>query len=109
MAVTISGNQDVVFDYDEIARTATTMGTKLTDISTELTNLETTVSNLLQDGLVFEKASPALQSAYENFSKQMGESAANIKAYADSFNDIAEAIAESDQTIANDVAAAQEG
>jgi hypothetical protein len=63
MAVTISGNQDVVFDYDEIARTATTMG----------------------------------------------ESAANIKAYADSFNDIAEAIAESDQTIANDVAAAQEG
>ncbi|WP_155055967.1 WXG100 family type VII secretion target [Streptomyces blattellae] len=104
----MAGNQDVVFDYDEIARTATTMGTKLTDISTELTDLETTVSNLLQDGLVFEKASPALQSAYDSFSKQMQESAANIKAYAESFNDIATAIAESDTTIANDVAAAQE-
>ncbi|GGS40303.1 WXG100 family type VII secretion target [Streptomyces griseoviridis] len=97
---------DVLFDYDEIARVATTMGTKLTDISNELTNLETTVSALLQDGLVFEKASPALQNAYNDFSNQMKTSAKNIQEYANTFNDIAQSIAESDQTIATDIQSA---
>ncbi|WP_320784299.1 WXG100 family type VII secretion target [Streptomyces sp. CRN 30] len=94
---------DVYFDYDEIARTATTMGTKLTDISNELTSLETTVSALLQDGLVFEKASPALQNAYNDFSNQMKTSAKNIQEYANMFNNIADSIAESDQTIATEI------
>lgn len=94
---------DVLVDYDEIARVATTMGSKLSDISSELTNLETTVSGLLQDGLVFEKASPALQNAYTDFSNQMKTSAKNIQEYANTFNDIAKSLSESDQTIATDV------
>ncbi|MEU6440617.1 WXG100 family type VII secretion target [Streptomyces sp. NPDC047046] len=100
---------DVLFDYDEIARVATTMGTKLSDISTELGDLETTVSGLLQDGLVFEKASPALQEAYQDFSNQMKTSAKNIQEYANTFNDIAKAIADSDGDIATGVKNAQSG
>ncbi|MFJ3822117.1 WXG100 family type VII secretion target [Streptomyces nodosus] len=103
----MAGTADVVVDYNEIARVATTMGTKLSDISDELTNLETTVSGLLHDGLVFEKASPALQAAYEDFSNQMKTSAKNIQDYADSFNQIADSLAESDQKIAADVQKAQ--
>ncbi|WP_210574435.1 hypothetical protein [Streptomyces sp. GESEQ-4] len=102
-----AGNPDVLFDYDEIARAATTMGNKLTDISNELTDLETTVSGLLQDGLVFEKASPALKDAYDAFSKQMKSSASNIGEYGKSFQDIGESIAQSDQDIANEVIKAQ--
>ncbi|WP_330290925.1 hypothetical protein [Streptomyces sp. NBC_00576] len=102
-----AGNPDVLFDYDEIARAATTMGNKLTDISNELANLETTVSGLLQDGLVFEKASPALKDAYDAFSKQMKSSASNIGEYGKSFTEIGNSIAESDQDIANEVLKAQ--
>ncbi|MET9135208.1 WXG100 family type VII secretion target [Streptomyces antibioticus] len=100
---------DVLFDYDEIARTATTMGTKLSDISSELSDLESYVSGLLQDGLVFEKASPALQTAYDDFSNQMKTSAKNIQEYANTFNDIAKAIAESDSSIATEVQNAGQG
>ncbi|MGW3647887.1 WXG100 family type VII secretion target [Streptomyces sp. NPDC000878] len=102
-----AANPDVLFDYDEIGRAATTMGTKLTDISNELTELETTVSGLLQDGLVFEKASPALKDAYDAFSKQMKSSAANIGEYGKSFQDIGDSIAQSDTDIANEVIKAQ--
>ena len=102
-----AANPDVLFDYDEIGRAATTMGNKLTDISNELTDLETTVSGLLQDGLVFEKASPALKDAYDAFSKQMQTSASNIGEYGKSFTDIGESIAQSDTDIANEVIKAQ--
>ncbi|WTW99427.1 WXG100 family type VII secretion target [Streptomycetaceae bacterium NBC_01309] len=94
---------DVNIDFDEIATTATTMGTKLSDISNELNNLETTVSGLLQDGLVFEKASPALKEAYDTFSRQMKTSAANIQSYADNFNGIAKSLAESDSALMTEI------
>ncbi|MFF4751131.1 WXG100 family type VII secretion target [Streptomyces sp. NPDC002514] len=94
---------DVLVDYDEIARVATAMGSKLTDISAELRNLETTVSGLLQDGLVFEEAGPALRDAYTDFSNQMKTSAKNIQEYANTFNDILQSLSESDQAIATDV------
>jgi len=92
----VSGS-DVLIDYDAIATTATTMGNKLSDISNELKSLEDTVSGLLQEGLVFEKASPALQEAYTQFTTQMKSSAANIQAYADNFKGIATSIADSDE------------
>lgn len=97
---------DVVIDYDEISSSATTMATKLSDISNELTELENTVSNLLQDGLVFEQASPALQEAYNEFSSQMKSSAKSIQDYADLFNSIADSMAESDASIASEVTSA---
>ncbi|MFI9601964.1 WXG100 family type VII secretion target [Streptomyces sp. NPDC004069] len=103
----MADNADVVVDYHEIARVATTMGHKLSDISHELNDLETTVSGLLHEGLVFEKASPALQGAYDDFSSQLKTSAKNIQDYADSFNQIADSLAESDQKIAADVQKAQ--
>ncbi|MFB7495483.1 WXG100 family type VII secretion target [Streptomyces sp. NPDC056161] len=94
---------DVLVDYDEIARVATAMGSKLVDISTELRNLETTVSGLLHDGLVFEGAGPALRDAYTDFSSQIKTSAENIQEYANTFNDIAQSLSESDQAITTDV------
>ncbi|MEU6348469.1 hypothetical protein ABZ896_03995 [Streptomyces sp. NPDC047072] len=109
MADSSAGTPDILFDYAEIGAATASMSTKLSDISSELTSLETTVSNLLQDGLVFEKASVALKDAYDNFSTQMKESASNIKSYADAFDGISDAIAESDTTMANDIIAAQQG
>lgn len=94
---------DVNIDFDEIATTATTMGNKLSDISNKLTDLETTVSGLLQDGLVFEKASPALKEAYDTFSSQMKTSAATIQSYADNFNGIAKSLGESDTELMNEI------
>ncbi|MYS84756.1 WXG100 family type VII secretion target [Embleya scabrispora] len=97
---------DVHIDYDEIRSTATRMGTKLTDISNELRDLETQVGNLLHDGLVFEKASPALQEAYRTFNEQMKSSAANISAYAKNFTDIADSLGSSDTKLMGDINAA---
>ncbi|MEU8135075.1 WXG100 family type VII secretion target [Streptodolium elevatio] len=99
---------DVNIDFDEIANTAKTMGTKLSDISNELGELETTVSGLLQDGLVFEKASPALKEAYDTFSSQMKTSAANIASYAENFNQIATSLGESDTKLMNEIRSAIE-
>jgi hypothetical protein len=97
---------DVNIDFDEIARSATKMGTKLSDISTELTNLEDTVSALLQDGLVFEKASPALKEAYNTFSGQIKTSAGNINSYAENFKGIAKSLGDSDIGLMGDINAA---
>ena len=97
---------DIHVDYDEIHTRCTTMGNKLTDISNELTNLETTVAGLLHNGLVFEKASPALQDAYHTFSQQMQTSAKNIQDYADNFKAIASSLSDSDSKLATDVRAA---
>ncbi|MYW00155.1 WXG100 family type VII secretion target [Streptomyces sp. SID3343] len=97
---------DVNIDFDEITNSATKMGTKLTDISDELDRLEDTVSNLLQDGLVFEKASPALKEAYNTFSQQMKTSAANIHSYAENFKGIATSLAGSDTKLMGDINAA---
>ncbi|MFG2223159.1 hypothetical protein [Streptomyces sp. NPDC048644] len=92
--------QDVLLDYDDIKRVATTMENKFTDIASELSQLETTVSTLLKDGLVFEQSSPALEQAYQAFSKQMKESSANIKVFAHSFTDIVKTMTDSDGKIA---------
>ncbi|MEV7728495.1 hypothetical protein ACIRP0_21850 [Streptomyces sp. NPDC101733] len=101
------GNDDVVFDYDAIFNGCTTMGNKLTDISRELTSLEGTVSGLLQNGLVFEKASPVMRDAYNEFSKQMKTSAANIGSYAENFKKIAESMGQSDSKIVEEIKKAQ--
>ncbi|OPC77416.1 hypothetical protein B4N89_43705 [Embleya scabrispora] len=97
---------DIKVDYDEIRSAATRMGTKLTDISNELDDLQTQVANLLHDGLVFEKASPALQEAYQTFSTQMKNSAANISAYAKNFTEIADSLGKSDTKLMGDINAA---
>ncbi|MFF7244491.1 hypothetical protein ACFZBU_11405 [Embleya sp. NPDC008237] len=99
---------DIHVDFDEIARGATRMGAKLADISKELGELETHVSNLLHDGLVFEKASPALQEAYQTFSTQMKSSAANIKSYAKNFTDIADSLGKSDADLMTNIRTAIE-
>ncbi|MGC0421741.1 WXG100 family type VII secretion target [Embleya sp. AB8] len=97
---------DVNVNFDEIAGSATRMGTKLSDISNELTTLEHTVSGLLQDGLVFEKASPALQEAYNTFSQQMKTSAQNIHSYAENFKGIAKSLGDSDEKLMGEINAA---
>ena len=97
---------DIHVDYDEINTRCTTMGNKLSDISTELTNLETTVAGLLHDGLVFEKASPALRDAYNTFSSQMKTSAKNIQEYANNFKLIASSLSDSDSKLTTDIRAA---
>lgn len=99
---------DVFIDFNEIATTAKNMGTKLSAISKELTDLETAVSGLLQDGLVFEKASPALKEAYDTFSSQMKTSAANIQSYADNFNQIATSLGDSDTKLMGEIRTAIE-
>ncbi|MFE5332703.1 WXG100 family type VII secretion target [Embleya sp. NPDC056575] len=97
---------DIKVDYDEIRSAATRMGAKLTDISKELGDLEHQVATLLHDGLVFEKASPALQEAYNTFSTQMKNSAGNIQAYAKNFTDIADSLSSSDTKLMGDINAA---
>lgn len=92
--------QDVLLDYEDIDRVAGVMRQKFTDISTELANLETTVSALLKDGLVFQQSSPALEEAYNSFSRQMKDSSANIQVFAQSFLDIVTAMTDSDAQIA---------
>ncbi|WP_313896359.1 hypothetical protein [Streptomyces sp. YIM 98790] len=99
---------DVLFDYDEIGRVAETMGIKLGEISDELGELETTVSGLLQNGLVFEKASPALTEAYNAFSEQMKKSASTIQEYANTFTELAKAMEESDLDITAEVERARQ-
>ncbi|AKG43941.1 hypothetical protein H7827_15450 [Streptomyces sp. JH002] len=97
---------DVVFDYDAIDTTASTMGNKLADIAAELTTLKDTVASLLQNGLVFEKASPAMTDAYNQFTSQLDASAKNIDEYAKMFQNFATEMANSDEQITNDVNAA---
>lgn len=99
---------DININFAEIAATAKRMGLKLGDISKELGELETKVSGLLQNGLVFEKASPALKEAYNTFSSQLKTSAQTIQAYADNFNKIATSLAESDEKLMNEIRAAIE-
>lgn len=94
---------DIHVDVDEIARGATRMAAKLADISKELGDLETAVSGLLQDGLVFEKASPALTEAYNTFSAQMKSSAKNIDSYGQNFREIAKSLTDSDENLTIDI------
>ncbi|GAA3159626.1 MULTISPECIES: hypothetical protein [Streptomyces] len=101
--------QDVLLDYDDIKRVANTMENKFTDIANELGDLENTVSALLKDGLVFEQSSPALEEAYQAFSKQMKESSANIKVFAQSFTDIVKSMTDSDSQIAAGVRSSSKG
>ncbi|MEU6843552.1 WXG100 family type VII secretion target [Streptomyces sp. NPDC046716] len=96
-------NTDIYADYDQVATTASTMSHKLADISHELANLETTVSGLLQDGLVLEKASKALQDSYDDFSRQLKESSQGIQSFADTFSKIAEGLAQADSDITTSV------
>ncbi|MEV7520380.1 hypothetical protein [Streptomyces sp. NPDC091371] len=101
------GTDDVVFDFDQIQKGCANMATKLSDISKELVSLEGVVSGLLQNGLVFEKASPAMKDAYYEFSRQMKDSAANIKTFAETFKKIADGMAQSDSELAIAIRKAQ--
>lgn len=94
---------DVVFDYNGISESADAMGSRLAMIQQELTELQETVNRLLENGLVFEEASPALQASYKSFNDQMTKSAAMIGEYADTFTKLGEDMKSADQAMALEI------
>lgn len=101
----MSDAADVKFDYAEITRATSVMGTKLDDISDELSNLRDEVDALLKNGMVFDQASPALTEAYTQFTQQLTESAGAIKQYAETFESLSKGMQDSDSDIAQAVRA----
>jgi hypothetical protein len=87
---------DISADYAGIAETAGKLSTQCNIIVPEIYNLLSRVGTLLDHGLYLEQASPALKTAYEEFSKSMHMAASNIQGWANLFTQLTDAFKNND-------------
>ncbi|RBM20458.1 hypothetical protein [Streptomyces sp. PT12] len=87
---------DIAADYQGIVDTAGKLSTQCNIIVPEIYDLMGTVGTLLDEGLYLEQASPALKTAYEEFSKSMQMAASGIQGWANLFTDIKTAFENND-------------
>ncbi|KAB8169708.1 hypothetical protein FH609_005265 [Streptomyces sp. 3MP-14] len=87
---------DISADYAGIAETAGKLSTQCNIIVPEIYSLLSRVGTLLDDGLYLEQASPALKTAYEEFSKSMHMAASNIQNWANLFTGLNDAFQNND-------------
>ncbi|WBB62043.1 hypothetical protein O7599_05745 [Streptomyces sp. WMMC500] len=82
---------DISADYQGIADTSHKMSQQCDIIVPAIYGLIGKVSNLLDNGLYLEQASPALNTAYTEFSKSLQQAASAIQVYANLLTQISDA------------------
>jgi hypothetical protein len=87
---------DISAEYTAIAETAGKMATQCNIIVDEIYDLLSRVGTLLDNGLYLEQASPALKSAYEEFSRSMQMAAASIQGWANLLTTIVDSFKNND-------------
>ncbi|UCM90408.1 hypothetical protein [Streptomyces marincola] len=87
---------DLSADYAGILETTTQLSTQCGIIIPELYRLMGEVSTLLDNGLYLEQASPALKTAYEEFSRSLQGAAGNLQIFANIFTSIKESLQNND-------------
>ncbi len=90
---------DISADYAGIAETSGKLSTQCGIIIPEIYNLLSTVDTLLDNGLYLEQASPALKTAYEEFSRSLQQAASNIQGYANLFTGISDGFKSNDAAL----------
>ncbi|MDT0320537.1 hypothetical protein E1265_13445 [Streptomyces sp. 8K308] len=87
---------DLSADYAGILDTTTKLSTQCGIIIPEIYSLMAEVSTLLDNGLYLEQASPALKTAYEEFSRSLQSAAGNLQIFANIFTGIKESLQNND-------------
>ncbi|MFR9723402.1 hypothetical protein ACL02R_08530 [Streptomyces sp. MS19] len=87
---------DILADYEGIADTCGQLSTQAGIIIPEIYTLMNTVSTLLDDGLYLEQASPALKTAYEQFSRTLQSAAGSLQVFANMFTTIKDSFENND-------------
>ncbi len=90
---------DISADYAGISETASKLSTQCNIIVPEVYNLVSTVGTLLDNGLYLEQASPALKTAYEEFSKSMHMAATSIQGWANLFTQLNDSFKNNDSDL----------
>jgi hypothetical protein len=87
---------DLSADYAGILDTTTKLSTQCGVIIPEIYRLMGEVSTLLDNGLYLEQASPALKTAYEEFSRSLQSAAGNLQVFANIFTSIKDSLQNND-------------
>ncbi|SFD55564.1 hypothetical protein [Streptomyces aidingensis] len=90
---------DISAEYAGIAEASQKMSTQCGIMVPEIYSLMEKVNTLLDNGLYLEQASPALKTAYEEFSKSLQMAAANIQGYANLLTAISDAFQNNDAAL----------
>ncbi|GAB2901050.1 hypothetical protein [Streptomyces mayteni] len=90
---------DISADYAGIAETASKLSAQCNIIVPEIYNLLSTVGTLLDNGLYLEQASPALKTAYEEFSRSMHSAATSIQHWANLLTSISDSFKSNDSEL----------
>jgi hypothetical protein len=90
---------DISADYAGIAETSSQLSTQCGIIIPEIYNLMSRVDTLLDNGLYLEQASPALKTAYEEFSRSLQLAASNIQGWANILTGISDSFKSNDAAL----------
>jgi chaperonin cofactor prefoldin len=95
--------RDVLFDYEAIENTSTTLDRAVQNIVPQLETLKRDVEGLLQNGLVLKNASPAITEQYRTFHTNLQNAINGISQFATQFRELKKNIEEMDTKVASDV------
>ncbi|CAL9427746.1 hypothetical protein [Streptomyces sp. enrichment culture] len=87
---------DIALVYDDIADCCSVLVAQTDIIIPEVYSLMQKVDTLLDHGLYLEQASPALKTAYEQFSRTLQSAGASLEMYAQMFSNIKTAFENND-------------
>jgi hypothetical protein len=90
---------DISADYAGIAETSSQLTTQCGIIIPEIYTLMGRVDTLLDNGLYLEQASPALKTAYEEFSRSLQMAASNIQGWANILTGISDSFKNNDAAL----------
>jgi hypothetical protein len=90
---------DISADYAAIADASGKLSTECTTIHQKVIDLHTEVSTLLDTALFWRRASPALKTAYTEFSKTVQSGAAQLQSWAAVLTAISDGFKNSDETL----------
>ncbi|PZG05146.1 hypothetical protein [Nonomuraea aridisoli] len=94
---------NIQLDYPAIEATSNTLNSASDNIVPMLNDLRTNVNDLLQNGLVFQQSSPALQEAYDKFNTSLLAAMDGIKGFAKQFMDIRTQMENMDNEMASSI------
>lgn len=98
---------NIQLDYAAIEATSNTLNAAADNTVPVLNELRNNVNNLLQNGLVFQQSSPALQEAYEKFNSSLLAAMEGIKGFAKQFMDIRTQMENMDGEMASSIRSAK--
>ncbi|CAG6390571.1 hypothetical protein NMG29_09355 [Streptomyces cocklensis] len=79
---------NVQLEYQQIDTVSSQLKNAVENISPQLMTLRTSVENLLSDGLFLQHTSPAMKTAYSQFTDQLQQVVTKINDFAKQFTDI---------------------